>query len=294
MYIFYKFTVFFILPYPLLLHIYMFLQSLFGAFFRICSYGINSYLPISFLILLLAWVFMSRHSLHQLFLYWCYFSHPVSVQIHISPSSIYFHTFYLTCCCIPLLSAAATTQFLPPGSLKFHLFAVATNYACAHGSARRLPGACALTNPQEQQQRLSQSVSQSVDNASLVIRASIYIPFLKLATFSFAIPPPISVSVRSRQAGTETEREPSAMEALGPGKKKIEKEARSAASGEESDPCVGSVCANASLHSWPRMQWGLEALGEKQTESRAEAQPVWHNIYPESKPRSQPGTFLVM
>lgn len=43
-------------------------------------------------------------------------------------------------------------------------------------------------------------------------------PFLKLATLSFAIPPPISASVRSRQAGTETEREASAMEALGPGK----------------------------------------------------------------------------
>lgn len=39
------------------------------------------------------------------------------------------------------------------------------------------------------------------------------------ATLSFEIPPPISVSVRSRQAGTETEREPSAMEALGPGKR---------------------------------------------------------------------------
>ncbi|KTF86032.1 hypothetical protein cypCar_00014445, partial [Cyprinus carpio] len=36
-------------------------------------------------------------------------------------------------------------------------------------------------------------------------------------TLSFEIPPPISVSVRSRQAGTETERDPSAMEALGPG-----------------------------------------------------------------------------
>lgn len=51
-------------------------------------------------------------------------------------------------------------------------------------------------------------------------------PFLKLATLSFAIPPPISVSVRSRQAGTETEREASAMEALGPGKwfKRIERQ----------------------------------------------------------------------
>ncbi|KAG7225408.1 hypothetical protein INR49_027397 [Caranx melampygus] len=39
------------------------------------------------------------------------------------------------------------------------------------------------------------------------------------ATLSFAIPPPISASVRSRQAGTETEREASAMEALGPGKR---------------------------------------------------------------------------
>lgn len=48
------------------------------------------------------------------------------------------------------------------------------------------------------------------------------LPFLKLASLSFEIPPPISVSVRSRQAGTETEREPSAMEALGPGKQSDE------------------------------------------------------------------------
>ncbi|KAK7899242.1 hypothetical protein WMY93_020095 [Mugilogobius chulae] len=44
--------------------------------------------------------------------------------------------------------------------------------------------------------------------------------FLNSPPFSFAIPPPISASVRSRQAGTETEREASAMEALGPGKRR--------------------------------------------------------------------------
>lgn len=58
-------------------------------------------------------------------------------------------------------------------------------------------------------------VSQSSQQSSTQL--SIF-PFLKLATLSFAIPPPISASVRSRQAGTETEREASAMEALGPGK----------------------------------------------------------------------------
>ena len=66
---------------------------------------------------------------------------------------------------------------------------------------------------------LTNSVSrQHIRESSLVNYASIFL-FLKLATLSFAIPPPISVSVRSRQAGTETEREPSAMEALGPGKR---------------------------------------------------------------------------
>ena len=64
------------------------------------------------------------------------------------------------------------------------------------------------------------ALNHSEDNASSRQPDSeAYIPFLKLATLSFAIPPPISVSVRSRQAGTETEREPSAMEALGPGKR---------------------------------------------------------------------------
>lgn len=67
--------------------------------------------------------------------------------------------------------------------------------------------------------QVSQSSQQSSTHLSIF-------PFLKLATLSFAIPPPISASVRSRQAGTETEREASAMEALGPGKKfkKIENE----------------------------------------------------------------------
>jgi len=59
------------------------------------------------------------------------------------------------------------------------------------------------------------ALNHSEDNASTALHI---LPFLKLATFSFAIPPPISVSVRSRQAGTETERDPSAMEAPGPGK----------------------------------------------------------------------------
>ncbi|KAG1941166.1 protein argonaute-4 [Pimephales promelas] len=58
------------------------------------------------------------------------------------------------------------------------------------------------------------ALNHSEDNASTALHI---LPFLKLATFSFAIPPPISVSVRSRQAGTETERDPSAMEAPGPG-----------------------------------------------------------------------------
>lgn len=58
------------------------------------------------------------------------------------------------------------------------------------------------------------------------------------------------------------------MEALGPGKKfkKIENE-RGAG---EREPCVGRVCANASLHWGPRLQRGLDALTGKQTE----AQPV--------------------
>lgn len=58
-------------------------------------------------------------------------------------------------------------------------------------------------------------VSQSSRQAATQL--SVFL-LLKLATLSFEIPPPISASVRSRQAGTETEREASAMEALGPGK----------------------------------------------------------------------------
>ncbi len=102
--------------------------------------------------------------------------------------------------------------------------------------------------------QVSQSSQQSSTHLSIF-------PFLKLATLSFAIPPPISASVRSRQAGTETEREASAMEALGPGKKfkKIENE-RGAAKRE---PCVGRVCANASLHWGPRLQRGLRRADGK-------------------------------
>lgn len=76
--------------------------------------------------------------------------------------------------------------------------------------------ACALAKSPVRATALG-SPGQSVKPA--VIQATLYIPlFFILATLSFAIPPPISASVRSRQAGTETEREASAMEALGPGK----------------------------------------------------------------------------
>ena len=92
-------------------------------------------------------------------------------------------------------------------------------------------------------------VSQSSQQSSTQL--SIF-PFLKLATLSFAIPPPISASVRSRQAGTETEREASAMEALGPGKTFKKRIEEPLAAGSE--PCVGRVCANASLHWGPRLQ----------------------------------------
>ena len=74
-------------------------------------------------------------------------------------------------------------------------------------------------------------------------------PFLRFATLSFAIPPPISASVRSRQAGTETEREASAMEALGPG----EESRRNANGSGASEPCVG------------RASLGAAALGEALT-----------------------------
>lgn len=93
-------------------------------------------------------------------------------------------------------------------------------------------------------------------------------PFLKLATLSFAIPPPISVSVRSRQAGTETEREASAMEALGPGKRS--NRCKGSEQRRESEPCLGSVCADAPLHWGPRLQRGLDALTGKQAEAQPE------------------------
>lgn len=75
--------------------------------------------------------------------------------------------------------------------------------------------ACALAKSSVRATAVGSS-GQSVKPA--VTQATLYIPlFFILATLSFAIPPPISASVRSRQAGTETEREASAMEALGPG-----------------------------------------------------------------------------
>lgn len=107
-----------------------------------------------------------------------------------------------------------------------------------------------------------QSVQPAVTHATLCIPPV----FFKLATLSFAIPPPISASVRSRQAGTETEREASAMEALGPGKEFKEEAERFAAS----RGVRGLVCANASLHSGPRLQRGLDALTGKHTEAQPE------------------------
>ncbi len=90
-------------------------------------------------------------------------------------------------------------------------------------------------------------VSQSSQQSSTQLPI---FPFLKLATLSFAIPPPISASVRSRQAGTETEREASAMEALGPGKKfkknrKGAKSAERAVCGARVRKCVASLGAAA-------------------------------------------------
>lgn len=89
------------------------------------------------------------------------------------------------------------------------------NYACAPQVNRLLSDACVDTNGQRQQRERQHS---SVASVGSYPRSYLYSIFLKLATLSFAIPPPISVPVRSRQAGTETEREASAMEALGPGK----------------------------------------------------------------------------
>lgn len=102
-------------------------------------------------------------------------------------------------------------------------------------------------------------VSQSSRQAATQL--SVFL-LLKLATLSFEIPPPISASVRSRQAGTETEREASAMEALGPGK---EFEAKSQA----------RACVNAPLHLGPRLQRGLDALTRKQTEALSDFRFLW-------------------
>lgn len=88
-------------------------------------------------------------------------------------------------------------------------------------------------------------VSQSSQQSSTQL--SIF-SFLKFATLSFAIPPPISASARSRQAGTETEREASAMEALGPGKefKKGENQrGERAVCGARVRKCVASLGAAA-------------------------------------------------
>lgn len=108
-------------------------------------------------------------------------------------------------------------------------------------------------------------VSQSSQQSSTQL--SIF-PFLKLATLSFAIPPPISASVRSRQAGTETEREASAMEALGPGKtfkKRIE------------EPLAAGRASRV---------WGACALMRRFTGGRgcSEASTSWR----ENKPRPSP------
>lgn len=105
-------------------------------------------------------------------------------------------------------------------------------------------------------------VSQSSRQAATQL--SVFL-LLKLATLSFEIPPPISASVRSRQAGTETEREASAMEALGPGK-----EFRSKVAGR-----ARRVCANASLHLGPRLQRGLHALTRKQTKAPSDFLCLW-------------------
>lgn len=80
-------------------------------------------------------------------------------------------------------------------------------------------------------------------------------PFLRFATLSFAIPPPISASVRSRQAGTETEREASAMEALGPGKEFQETRTPAGRASRVWDACAqrrrftwGRGCSEALTH----------------------------------------------
>lgn len=103
-------------------------------------------------------------------------------------------------------------------------------------------------------------------------------PFLKLATLSFAIPPPISASVRSRQAGTETEREASAMEALGPGKKNRTKR------GAERTFRVSGVCAQMRRFTGGR---GCSEASTHWGENKTEGGParmsvyirVWHYLY---------------
>lgn len=129
-----------------------------------------------------------------------------------------------------------------------------------------LASACSLKNPLDLPSLRRQRIPEFAGHLR------IYIPFLNLATISFAIPPPISVSVRSRQAGTETEREPSAMEALGPGKRE----------NETSGPCLESVCANALLHWGPWLQRGLDpqpGTGENKRELRWGPTRVTHYLH---------------